>query len=170
MKTIHKIIFCSMIATAAVIRPTLATETQNTNRYGTEEINHLGLSVSKLDETAAFFIDVLGWQKAGEKPDYPAVFVSNGSLFLTLWQVKDPATAIPFNRRENVGLHHLAITVNSLDNLHTLHDRLKALPNVRIEFAPEHLGDGPTTHMMIRDPSGLRLEFIVPGSRIKKTN
>ncbi|PHZ83395.1 VOC family protein [Paremcibacter congregatus] len=162
MKTIHRIIICSAIAATLFSRPALATEVQNTNIYGTEEINHLGLSVSKLDETAAFFIDVLGWQKAGEKPDYPAVFVTNGSLFLTLWQVKDPATATPFNRRQNVGLHHLAITVNSLDNLHALHDKLKALPNVRIEFSPEHLGDGPTTHMMIRDPSGLRLEFIVP--------
>lgn len=136
------------------------------NPYGTEGLNHIGLAVSKLDESVSFFVDVLGWQKVGGEPDYPSVFVANGQMMVTLWQVEDPATATPFHRRKNVGLHHLAITVESLEKLHALHDRIKDMENVRVEFSPEYMGQGPTTHMMVYEPSGIRLEFIVPGSRI----
>lgn len=131
-------------------------------------VNHIGLAVSKLEASAAFFIDILGWQKAGGQPDYPAIFVTDGEAFVTLWQVEDPASATAFDRRLNVGLHHLALTVESLPALHRLHEKFKNTDGVTVEFAPEFLGQGPTTHMMIRDPSGLRLEFIVPASRISK--
>lgn len=141
--------------------------TAQENHFGTEGINHLGLSVSKLDESVSFFVDILGWKTVGGQPDYPSVFVSNGQMMLTLWQVEDPATATPFHRRKNVGLHHLAITVGSLDKLHALHEKINDMDNINIEFAPEFLGAGPTTHMMINEPSGNRLEFIVPGDRIK---
>ena len=42
-------------------------------------------------------------------PDYPAVFVGDGLTRITLWQIKDPVTAAPFDRRRNIGLHHLAL-------------------------------------------------------------
>jgi len=138
------------------------------NPFGTEGINHTGLAVSKLDESVSFFVDGLGWKKVGGDPDYPSVFVSNGKTLITFWQVEDPMTATPFHRRKNIGLHHLAITVESLEKLHALHDRIKEIEGVNIEFAPEYLGNGPTTHMMINEPSGIRLEFIVPGDRIKQ--
>lgn len=133
----------------------------------TKGINHAGLAVKDLKATAAFFIDTLGFEKAGEKPDYPAIFVTDGAAFITLWQVENPATATAFDRRKNVGLHHLAFTLHSLKELHSLHEKLSTMENVIIEFAPEFLGDGPTTHMMIRDPSGLRFEFVVPGKYVR---
>ena len=132
----------------------------------TLDINHVGFTVSDLDATASFFIDTLGWQLAGGNPDYPAKFVTNGKMFITLWQATDPENAIAFDRKNNVGLHHFAITVRDLTTLHDLHRRFVEHPRVTVEFAPEFLGDGPTTHMMIREPSGLRLEFIVPRSRM----
>lgn len=131
-------------------------------------VNHIGLAVSNLDASTMFFTETLGWRRAGGDPDYPAIFVTDGKAFVTLWQVEDPARATPFDRRQNVGLHHLAMTVESLEKLHALHEKLKATEGVRIEFAPEFLGQGPTTHMMVRDPSGLRLEFIVPASQMPK--
>lgn len=136
----------------------------------TEGVNHIGLTVTKLDATARFFIEALGWEKAGELPDYPAIFVTDGEAFVTLWQATDPASAVAFNRKTNVGLHHMAMTVGSLEALHALHRKLAAREDVTIEFAPEFMGDGPTTHMMVRGPSGLRLEFIVPASRIRTTS
>lgn len=134
----------------------------------TLDLNHIGFAVSKLDATASFFIDTLGWKAAGGRPDYPAKFVTNGKMFVTLWQVTDPETAVPFDRKKNVGLHHMAITVRDLETLNALHAKFVERPDVSVEFAPESLGDGPTTHMMIREPSGLRLEFIVPANRISK--
>lgn len=135
----------------------------------TEGMNHIGLAVTKLEASSNFFIDTLGWKKAGGQPDYPAIFVTDGKAFVTLWQIPEPAEAIQFDRRKNVGLHHLAITVSGLRELHALHEKFLETEGVIVEFAPEFLGEGPTTHMMIRDPSGLRLEFIVPGSRIRKS-
>ncbi|MEP2103712.1 MAG: VOC family protein [Parasphingorhabdus sp.] len=130
-------------------------------------LNHIGFAVTKLDDTVAFFVDILGWKPAGGRPEYPAKFVTNGKMFVTLWQVTDPAKAVAFDRKQNVGLHHMAITVRDLPTLHDLHRKFVAHKDVTVEFAPEFLGDGPTTHMIIREPSGLRLEFIVPADRVK---
>ncbi|PCI64680.1 MAG: glyoxalase [Kordiimonadales bacterium] len=131
-------------------------------------LDHIGFSVSKLDASVSFFVDTLGWKRAGGRPDYPAVFVSNGAMFITLWQVENPETATPFDRRANVGLHHMAITVGSLQALHALHQKFIARGDVVIEFSPEFAGKGPRTHMMVREPSGLRLEFVVPASKVKQ--
>lgn len=141
---------------------------QDEGKPVTRGVNHIGLAVKHLERSVAFFTDTLGWKTVGGVPDYPSVFVTDGNMFLTLWRVTNPATAVDFDRKNNVGLHHLAITVESLDALNMLHEKFKHVDDLRIEFAPELLGEGPTTHMMIREPSGNRLEFIVPASRIKK--
>lgn len=145
----------------------VAVQAQDSNTPVTEGINHLGLAVKDLDKTASFFIDTLGWRRAGGDPDYPAIFVTDDKSFVTLWRVEDPASAVDFDRRKNVGLHHLAFTVGSLKELHALHEKFLNTEGVQVEFAPEFMGRGPTTHMMIREPSGNRLEFVVPGGRIR---
>lgn len=122
-------------------------------------VDHLGLSVLDLASTRAFFCDCLGWRVVGERPDYPAAFVSDGHGLLTLWQVEAPDRAVPFDRRANVGLHHLALAVADLAGLEALYARIAAWPGVVVEFAPQPLGKGPKIHFMIREPSGLRIEF-----------
>ena len=123
-------------------------------------IHHLGLTVSNLQETAAFFIDQLNFEKVGGKPDYPAIFVSDGSIMLTLWQAKNAEKAVPFNRQHNVGLHHFALKVADIDQLNKLHQQLSKLENVEVEFAPEQLAESPFHHMMCLIPGGIRLELI----------
>ena len=130
----------------------------------TKGIHHVGLTVPNLRTTRAFFTDVLAFETVGEIPDYPAVFLSDGTTMVTLWQVKDPAKTIPFDRHNVVGLHHLALVVDSIDALHKLHDLLVHDETVDIEFAPEPLGGGLTQHMMCFMPGGIRLEFIVPAA------
>ncbi len=125
----------------------------------TRGVNHVGLTVTDLDSSTAFFVDTLGWRLVGGYPDYPSKFVTDGALFLTLWQATDPANAVPFDRKNNVGLHHLALTVVSRDALDVLHERFLQTNGVVIEFAPELNNGGPTVHMMIREPSGNRIEF-----------
>jgi len=68
-------------------------------------IHHVGLAVPDLEAARDFFVQALGWHEAGRVPAYPAAFVSDGTTLLTLWRVADPATATPFDRRANVGLH-----------------------------------------------------------------
>jgi catechol 2,3-dioxygenase-like lactoylglutathione lyase family enzyme len=121
--------------------------------------DHVGLSVTDLDATRKFFCDCLGWRVVGERPDYPAAFVSDGHCVLTLWQVETPATAVPFDRRANVGLHHLALAVGNQAGLDALYDRVLRWPGVIVEFGPERSGAGPKIHFIVREPSGVRVEF-----------
>lgn len=130
-----------------------------TQQIMTQGLSHVGLTVSKLDQTTRFFTETLGWRLAGEKPAYPAKFVTDGKMFITLWQVSNSDTAVNFDRKNNVGLHHLALAVASKENLTILHERFKVVDDLVIEFAPELNGQGPTMHMMIREPSGNRIEF-----------
>ena len=130
----------------------------------TRGVHPVGLTVPDLDRTRAFFLDTLGYEQVGEVPDYPAAFVSDGQVMVTLWQAEDPATATPFDRRRNIGLHHLALQVEPGPALDTLHEELAARDDVEIEFAPESLGGGATRHLMCRIPGNIRLEIIAPAA------
>jgi len=46
-----------------------------------------------------------------------------------------------------------------MDDLQALSDRVAAWPGVKVEFAPELLGQGPKTHFMMSEPGGIRIEF-----------
>lgn len=124
----------------------------------TSGIHHLGLSVADLDATTRFFVQCLGWSLVREVPDYPARFVSDGTAMFTLWQT-EPGSA-PFDRRRQVGLHHVAIRVSAVDALADLYRRVSGFPGVVVDFAPEPLASGPARHFMVFEPSGTRVEFI----------
>lgn len=125
----------------------------------TSGIDHVGLTVSTLAASVDFFVNGLGWSDKGGKPEYPAAFVSDGRLLLTLWQVADPAQHIAFDRRANVGLHHLALKVESSEALDVAFSRIRTWPGVQVEFGPEFSGKGPKRHFMIMEPGGNRIEF-----------
>ena len=129
------------------------------NTILTDGFNHMGLTVSDLESSVNFFTGTLGWNEVGGDPDYPAKFVSDGKIFLTLWQTTSNQKVVKFNRKNNVGLHHLAFTVVSFEALDELYERFKKVKGVVIEFAPELAHGGPGKHMMVREPSGNRLEF-----------
>ena len=129
----------------------------------THGAHHIGLTVPNLDQTRAFFIETLGYDQVGEVPDYPAAFLSDGSIMITLWQAEDPANAVPFDRKNVIGLHHLALLVES-DSLESLHATLENTAECDIEFSPEPLGDMPVRHMMCNIPGGIRVEFIAPNA------
>jgi catechol 2,3-dioxygenase-like lactoylglutathione lyase family enzyme len=128
----------------------------------TRGIHHAGLTVPDLPAATAFFQEALGFEQIGEVPDYPAVFLSDGAVMITLWQAQDPATATPFDRRRVIGLHHLALQVADPAALVSLHAALAARDDARIEFGPEPLGGGPTQHLICAIPGGIRLELIAP--------
>ncbi len=130
----------------------------------TRGVHHVGLTVPSLEETNAFFIDALGFNQIGEVPDYPATFLSDGNIMITLWQAEDAANATPFDRKNVIGLHHLALIVEGQSELDDMHERLQNTAGTSIEFAPESLGGGPTRHMMCNIPGGIRVEFIAPAS------
>lgn len=132
----------------------------STNSAKTQGAHHVGLTVPDLSAAREFFIDALGFNQVGEVPDYPAVFLSDGSIMITLWQAEDPVNAVPFDRRANIGLHHLALRVGDTSDLARLSAELGARADLDIEFEPEGLGDTGIRHMMCRIPGDIRLELI----------
>jgi catechol 2,3-dioxygenase-like lactoylglutathione lyase family enzyme len=117
------------------------------------------LSVRDLEGTHRFFCDCLGWHVVGERPEYPAAFVSEGHQIVTLWRVRAPQQAVAFNRHTNVGPHHLALAVADREGLDTLYKRCANWPDIVVEFAPERSGKGPKIHFIVHEPSGIRIEF-----------
>ncbi|WP_133406920.1 VOC family protein [Parashewanella tropica] len=155
-----KVLVLSIAAlSAGASTQVFAEDQQPFKRVMTQGLNHLGLTVKNLKRSSEFFIETLGWRKAGGYPDYPSIFVTDGSIFLTLWKTQNEAKIVEFDRKNNVGLHHLALSVASLEDLNQLHETFKSIKDVVIEFAPEPNGNSTTIHMMIREPSGNRLEF-----------
>lgn len=130
----------------------------------TQGAHHIGLTVPDLAVARDFFVEVLQFEQVGEVPDYPAFFVSDGTTLITLWQAANPNEATPFDRRNNIGLHHFALRVDSLDVLKSMHQTLEQAAGVTIEFSPEPIGDGPTQHMMFYIPGGIRMELIAPAA------
>jgi catechol 2,3-dioxygenase-like lactoylglutathione lyase family enzyme len=126
----------------------------------TQGVHHVGLAVRDLDEATSFFCGPLGFNVVGRNDAYPSVFVSDGAVMLTLWRVVDPASAVAFNRKANVGLHHLALAVADEAALAIAYERVRGHPGVTIEFAPEPVRAGsPVRHFICLIPGGLRIEF-----------
>jgi catechol 2,3-dioxygenase-like lactoylglutathione lyase family enzyme len=134
-----------------------ATKAESISTLG---IHHLGLSVPDIKQTAAFFIEQLGFTQIGGNADYPSIFISDGTVMLTLWQISSVENMTSFDRKNNVGLHHFALKIANIEELERLHQQLAALDDVEIEFAPEPLGQLPLKHMMCLIPGGIRLELI----------
>ena len=123
-------------------------------------VHHVGLAVRDLDEATGFFCGTLGFKEVGRNDAYPSVFVSNGTVTLTLWRVADPQNAVAFNRKTNIGLHHLALAVRDQAALVAVYDRVRSHPGVVVEFAPEPIRPGaPVHHFICAMPGGIRVEF-----------
>jgi hypothetical protein len=86
--------------------------------------------------------------------------VSDGQVRLTLWRVADPGSAVGFDRRANIGLHHLALAVADAAALAEVHERVRRHPGVSVEFPPSPLRpDPPLSHFICSMPGGIRIEF-----------
>jgi len=139
-----------------------ATEKGESQQAITKGIHHLALNVKDLPTTLNFFEETLGFKKVGEMADYPAAFVSDGQIMIALFQTQNSQDAVDFDRKNNIGLHHFSLALQSLEELDQLNNKLSAAEGVTIEFPPEDLHGGPTKHMMCTEPGGIRIEFIVP--------
>lgn len=127
----------------------------------THGVQHIGLAVSKLEESAEFFTKILGWEEVKRREDYPAIFVRDNALTITLWKTQTDEP-VKFDRKTNIGLHHLALRVENKEELFQLLDVLKE-NQIEIEFEPTFIREGPSMHMMCYEPSGIRIEFNYPG-------
>ncbi|MER5732739.1 VOC family protein [Streptomyces sp. NPDC002138] len=128
---------------------------------GTLSTGHIGLNVTDLGRSLGFYRDVLGFEPLGEgkEADRRYAFLGqDGALVLTLWE---QATG-PFAPAA-AGLHHLALSAGTIEDVRAYEERLRALG---VEFAYEgvvaHREGGASGGIFFHDPDGTRLEISVP--------
>ena len=129
----------------------------------TNGVHHIGLTVPDLDQARAFFCGLLGFDEVGGVASYPSIFVSDSTILLTLWRPADPLTARAFDRRANIGLHHLSLAVADYSALDKAWERVSAHPEVVVDSPPGPIRPGSTTrHFLVFIPGGIRIEFATP--------
>ncbi|MEK0338550.1 MAG: VOC family protein, partial [Nitrosopumilus sp.] len=101
----------------------------------TKGAHHIGLTVTKLEESATFFTSLLGFKEVRRDDGYPAIFISDGKVMVSLWKNKEEPS-IPFNKNRNIGLHHVAFVVEKERDLTHIYEKL-VKNKIIIEFPPE---------------------------------
>ncbi|MFD3545451.1 VOC family protein [Streptomyces sp. NPDC058655] len=122
---------------------------------------HVGLNVTDLDRSLAFYRDALGFPVLGEGKEEGRRFAflgQGGELALTLWQQADGAFA-----PASAGLHHLAFSAGTVEEVREYEERLRSLG---VDFAYDGVvshGEGAASGgIFFHDPDGTRLEISVP--------
>ncbi|MFD6227805.1 VOC family protein [Streptomyces sp. NPDC060232] len=122
---------------------------------------HVGLNVTDLEGSLAFYRDALDFQVLAEGKEEGRRFAllgQDGELVLALWQQADGAYA-----PAAAGLHHLAFSAGAVEEVRAYEERLRGLG---VAFAYEGVvahGEGAASGgIFFHDPDGTRLEISVP--------
>ncbi|MER5254139.1 MULTISPECIES: VOC family protein [unclassified Streptomyces] len=125
---------------------------------GTLRTGHIGLNVTDIERSLAFYRDVIGYGVISEGKEEGRRFAflgENGIPALTLWQQADASYAA-----SNAGLHHLAFEVDTIEEVRAYESALRAYG---VEFAYEGVvphGEGAASGgIFFHDPDGTRLEI-----------
>jgi lactoylglutathione lyase len=123
---------------------------------------HIGLNVTDLDRSLAFYRDVLGFAllTEGKEDGRRYAFLGDGGdqPLLTLWQQAQG----PYDGAR-AGLHHLAFAAESIEQVGRY---AEALREYGADFAYEgvvaHSEGAASGGIFFHDPDGTRLEISVP--------
>ena len=124
----------------------------------TGPVHHLRLTVSDVERSRAFYMDVVGFQFVMDLPS--GVFLSNGAVGLGLGPSPDPSRTPVSDRFDEarIGLDHLSFSVASRDEL----ERARQLLDERGVSHGEitDLGDAFGMYILaFRDPDNIQLEL-----------
>jgi lactoylglutathione lyase len=124
-------------------------------------VGHIGLNVTDLDRSQAFYTDIFGWRTVREtrEGDRKFAFLSDGQgLLITLWQQSTGqfSTSTP-------GLHHLAFQAATMDEVRVFETKLRER-GVPLEYdgIVSHGEGARTGGLFFFDPDGIRLEIAAP--------
>ncbi|MFE3451643.1 VOC family protein [Nonomuraea sp. NPDC059194] len=125
------------------------------------QTGHIGLNVTDLDRSAAFYQSVFGFEISGrsqqEGKEY-AFLSQDGTLVLTLWRQSEGRfpTATP-------GLHHLSFRVEGLHEVQQAEAALREIGATIHHGGIVPHGEGASSGgVFFEDPDGIRLEIFAP--------
>jgi glyoxylase I family protein len=122
---------------------------------GLTGISHVGLTVTDLDRSAAWYTAVLGWKELMRDRGETSAFAYGmlpGGITLVLRQ-HDAGESDPFSECR-AGLDHLSFSIESMDDLNGLEARLQGAGT-----AASPVSDMPHAWMLtFRDPDNIALE------------
>ncbi|MGH7513043.1 MAG: VOC family protein [Gemmatimonadales bacterium] len=118
---------------------------------------HIGLSVTDLDRSLAFYREVLELeviQASAEAGRRFAFLGAGGRLFLTLWQ----QSSAGFEPRQ-AGLHHLAFQLPTFEAVQATEARVRARGGTpHYDGVVPHREGADSAALFFSDPDGIRLE------------
>jgi catechol 2,3-dioxygenase-like lactoylglutathione lyase family enzyme len=121
------------------------------------QTGHVGLNVTDLDRSIAFYGTTLGFalQEAGESQGRRWAFMArDGHLMITLWQQASGRYGAG-----QPGLHHLGLLVDSMDEVDAVYAMLtQAGIPVRYGGVVPHGAGEDSGGLFFEDPDGIRLE------------
>jgi lactoylglutathione lyase len=123
---------------------------------GTMALGNIGLNVSDLDISEAFYQEVFGLRVAEESLQLPFRYASmarDGKTVLTLWERSEKRV-----ERGLQGLHHLSFEADSLEDVNRTKGILDNL-GARWFEAAEVNDEGPRPAIYFTDPDGTRIEL-----------
>lgn len=117
---------------------------------------HIGLGVTDLDASVAFYRDQLGfkvirYQEFGEIASTAFIQTGDGEPIIELMQAKMDREGIP-----SLGLTHIGIFIDDVDSIYARTSEAGAT----WEGKPAPLGPGAPYAGFIRDPDGTRIEVM----------
>jgi catechol 2,3-dioxygenase-like lactoylglutathione lyase family enzyme len=121
-------------------------------------LEHVNVTVTDPDATAALFIDLFGWQvrwSGGAISDGRSVHVGGEGFYVALYTGPDgvPLEAAHTSYQEKAGLNHIGVVVDDLDALETA---VKAKGYV----THSHADYEPGRRFYFKDENGLEIEIV----------
>ncbi|MFE3201915.1 VOC family protein [Embleya sp. NPDC059237] len=127
----------------------------------TLQTGHVGLNVTDLDRSVAFYRAVLEVEVVAEGNEEGRRFAflgRDGKLLITLWQQSEGT----FPTR-HPGLHHLSFQVETIDEVKAAEQVLRGLDaHFDYEGVVPHGEHGTSGGIFFTDPDGIRLEIYAP--------
>ncbi|WP_217229045.1 VOC family protein [Streptomyces anulatus] len=125
------------------------------------QTGHVGLNVTDLDRSLAFYREVFDFEVLAEGKDEGRrwAFLGRGSrLLVTLWQQSEGtfSTTLP-------GLHHLSFQVDTVEEVRATEKVLRTLGAAfTYDGVVPHGENGNSGGIFFSDPDGIRLELYAP--------
>ncbi|MFA1541068.1 VOC family protein [Actinomadura monticuli] len=125
------------------------------------QTGHIGLNVTDLARSTAFYRRVFGFEVLGDQTDGDRSFAflgHDGVLQVTLWQ--QSSGTFPTDRP---GLHHLSFQAPDIETVHRAEATLRELGGELVYDGVVPHGEGASSGgVFFTDPDGIRLEIYAP--------